>query len=393
LLTTLALSLASITPAVYTGVAAACKANTADSHLVIMVRDSAAGSAAGSAAAGSLSQLERVCASVVVVPEALAYDHSVYKGNKGEIDGNRVKKLGYLRSWLKDHVRDVVLPKLQMEVPDGGRDGIIRDSALHSVSHSVLHSGRVVVFDSDIMTFPSPAQLLAVTNYDAVCANGYEKWLMLKHYYDTFALVLYSNLHMYSSLTDVSSIVGLKQNMVYDYLRRYYGKGEVYRVDSCFGGLAIYESRVFFNECSYDSDFVQDDQLRRDVSEYVAGFGEVVCEHVVLHCCNKLLYRNKWKYGGGGNGKEGVDDKVDEIDAEEFRIGITGYIEVYREAEIFKGINNPTGVYMVVIVLFTLISIRICISKYVNGEWYKNHSMSKMGKAKNSDVDFFKEEA
>ena len=161
-----------------------------------------------------------------------------------------------------------------------------------------------------------------------VCANGYESWLFMRHYYDTFALVLKNGDFMYRALTQFKGLTGLLQNKLYTDLLDMSTHGDKFPVASCFGGLAAYSPSSFFHPpCSYHTSVIGGvnggPTLLQSLSPLLAAYEDSngdVCEHVVFNMCLHL------------SRPQGLG------------ISIQGDLLVFRDAELFTAVNNGTAV-------------------------------------------------
>ena len=133
----------------------------------------------------AVQELEPRCGHYILVSQALV-ESSMSPDARRTWMSSRIHRLGVLRGWQRLHL----LP-------------------LRSVVAAVL------VVDLDIVTFPSKSAVDHAVDTvgggaaDVVCANGYEEWLGMKHYYDSFALVWKNGDWAFWSLTNVWSILFL----------------------------------------------------------------------------------------------------------------------------------------------------------------------------------------
>jgi hypothetical protein len=187
---------------------------------------------------------------------------SQFKKIEAHLRESRIDRLAFLRSWQKN--------KLAQQV------------------EMVKSLDAVVVIDLDLLSLPSEEALsTAITTVNTpdkesvVCANGYEKWLFTRHYYDTFALIFEDGTWGWPMLTSIKSIIFFLQHDFHKKIRASNGN---FAVQSCFGGLAVYEPSQFFHPtCNYRiSD--PSPEVASTIKMYSNSNGEA-CEHVVLHMC------------------------------------------------------------------------------------------------------------
>ena len=164
--------------------------------------------------------------------------------------------------------------------------GQIRSNQRSELSSLFSTSTDVVVnIDLDVVSLPSfdslaTAIVSASGSNSIVCANGYETWLNLRHYYDTFASIDSSGNWLYYSMTNLNAILTLAQNKFYNKISR---RSSNYQMHSCFGGLAVYDGKTWFDErCDYTA---HHNEFQLD-GRYKNGQG-FACEHVVFQQCLK----------------------------------------------------------------------------------------------------------
>ena len=280
---------------------------------------------------GSLSlikqhMLEEYCHDVIVLRQEDAEKSVEYKEKEDYYKRSRIGRLGMLRSWQ--------------------RGQLVKQSAM------VASLDVVVVIDLDVLTFPTESSLskaIATVNSQGkegvVCANGYEEWLFMRHYYDTFALVLADGTWAFPLLTSAKAIFLRLQHKFYEKVRT---SAQNYQVRSCFGGLAVYNVEQFFNlNCDYRTVEDSPADLMDAVRQYSNSDGEA-CEHVIFHACLGLA-RN-------GTSGEGIGIKV----------GIQPDLQLSRSAAI-GGWNNATLVYIVLSALILSGLVVLCNMHFSNG--------------------------
>jgi len=183
----------------------------------------------------------------------------------------------------------------------------------------------------------------------------------MRHYYDSFALVLKNGDFGFYTLSRFSGLIALLQNKLYNDLV----STSHFPVQSCFGGFAVYNPAAFFTEtCNYHTHHISEKMLPGllPVLERYADPNGDTCEHVVFHLC--LHYLNAREF--------------------DFDIGIQGDLLVFRDANIFGGINNPTFVYLLFIAACAWVVVRAGGGLGLVGGGGKGEMM----KAKQSNADF-----
>lgn len=200
----------------------------------------------------------------------------------------------------QDRVHLILEPK---EKPKSRIDRLasFRNVLRKTVAQSIVDYDTVLVADLDMYRLPTAAQLADSierlhdnTNnpYDFLCANGFEVMAGIPQPYDLYAMVeadgrfrfgsegltaywyataqqprLYQNIVHNDSAGDDTATTG----------------GQYYPVQSCFSGLALYKSALYFDtRCSYTEQPVPLEEF---------AINGKVCEHVVLHQCMRYYYK------------------------------------------------------------------------------------------------------
>ena len=189
------------------------------------------------------------------------------------------------------------------------------------ISSSInLDTGVIILADLDIKKYPNIRLLMGQTSlmqkgdytHDAICTNGVmERWSK-KHkklftwYYDTFATVFIPDISLLKAenkliqSSDESNSIRarLSQHLIHLYIRSRGKESENgnFSVQSCFGGLALYKAKFFFNsQCQYglNEDIIL--SRRNDINSimrYANKKDERPCEHVVFHECLRKTLEN-----------------------------------------------------------------------------------------------------
>ena len=272
---------------------------------------------------------------VTVIRQKDAEQSIEYQGQERSYANSRIARLGMLRSWQRQRLRRHLSATVPLDA--------------------------VVVVDLDVLTLPADRALsraIATVRRrgrgrgrgsgraeDVVCANGYEEWLFHRHYYDTFALVAADGTWGFPVLTCARAVVGRRQHQFYEEVREK-GDGN-HRVQSCFGGLAVYDVAAFFNtECDYRVTAVPG--LVEAVRRYSNGDGEA-CEHVIFHTCLGLVARKDARATSDGARDEGGT----------FKIAIQPDLQLSRSPAI-GGWNNATLVHVVISLLLLTGCVAVC---------------------------------
>ena len=170
---------------------------------------------------------------------------------------HRIAKLGQLRSWQRtflsmpyaEKVDAVAVVDLDaMELPSAEGLWSIVDDTLHPTGDRKSNSSHGT----------------NATHTTIYCANGFHHMFFVNVFYDTFAFVDLQGNWLYGSL--------LKQIWYY-----YKFANKPAEVHTCFGGMAVYDARVYFKpECNYfDSN---------RTTPYADRYG-FFCEHVLFQEC------------------------------------------------------------------------------------------------------------
>ena len=175
---------------------------------------------------------------------------------------------------------------------------------------------KIIIVDFDLKSVPTASQVVQVATRmttDVLCAHGlsYESPTNQKDsslaYYDTFATILLPDTFVYPikgrmvpkvrPQENRSLIVNEEEFSGHDlYMwvheqgyattsKHTFGTVRPVLVNSCFGGLAIYRAKIWFDaRCSYRR------QNAQDCEEYANKYDKKPCEHVVFHnCLHKTL--------------------------------------------------------------------------------------------------------
>lgn len=276
--------------------------------------------------------LEEYCSDLIMFHQWEVEGSEGWDRDRERFKESRIDRLGYLRSWQKDRL--------------GEREEMIKSL------------DAVAVIDLDLLSLPTDSALSTAittvndpTKEDVVCANGYEKWLFTRHYYDTFALVFEDGTWAWPLLTSIKSILFLLQH---DFHKKITSSAGNFAVQSCFGGLTVYNPTAFFHPtCNYRlTSTSPDPELTSTIARYSNDNGEA-CEHVILHMC--LRHESR-----------------DEGGTPSLKVGIQPDMMLARDADI-GGWNNPTLIYLVIFCLLSaLIITRLRKSSDVLGSAYMN---------------------
>ena len=269
LLISLVKDLNEVTPEVWTSLLNLCS----DRPMIISILFSNLGSEKTEA---YLDAVKSSCFRLILVSDSLALDGKssslspLYQSMLPTTLISRIRRLGYLRAWFSDYLTS-------------------------NESLDVSNLSSVLVVDLDILSFPSSSSLShAISNVDStpngsvVCANGYERWLFMRHYYDAFALILKNGDFMFYKMTRATGLLSLLQHRFYNQVSN---TDTNFPVQSCFGGLAVYSPSLFFeSKCSYAIQGVAA-SIRSDLElllkQYTDPQGDT-CEHTVLNLCLNL---------------------------------------------------------------------------------------------------------
>lgn len=221
-----------------------------------------------------------------------------------------------------------VFSKRYLEIIRTSRKRIDRISALRDAHRELLREeflyseGIVLLADLDLEILPKTSivmdQISKVKGngpvmrrndeyeHDAICANGSgiskpRKGKIVGKYYDTFATVFWPDTFALPLKNRASKVLyegedpklvrsddakhgKFTQQHMFNYFKNEGIKtntGNV-RVTSCFGGLAIYKSKPYFEEkCNYQLNNIDSSKIMR----YASKKERRPCEHVVFHDC------------------------------------------------------------------------------------------------------------
>ncbi len=224
---------------------------------------------------------------------------------------NRIDRISFLR----DYQRQILMEKY----PDDEANGMKR--------------GVVILVDLDLLQIPTAKEIwdqvqkLQAPSYphDSICALGTKvnvkedpetkKRKPIPFYFDTYATVFLPDTfshplsrrlipHHYPGedpnfVRSDDPFHGFTQAHMWNYFRKEGAKSVSGNVDvrSCFGGMALYTSQVYFNsKCQYELkegvqrsvESIQNKDAKRDVKtimRYANNKELRPCEHVVLHDC------------------------------------------------------------------------------------------------------------
>jgi hypothetical protein len=190
---------------------------------------------------------------------------------------NRVDRLAHIREQQRDELKDLYF--------EGDDD----------LTGHLADNDFIIIVDLDLKEVPSVRDIEATmedlvsehTNLDAVCANG-----VLpddNEAYDTYATILETDTWLLglgpgSEKKGKIAAMEFEEDLAEGKLHRNKTKEVMIPVKSCFGGLAIYRAKVWFNaNCHYDAKV--DAKTNAHLLKYRSMHEERVCEHVVFHDC------------------------------------------------------------------------------------------------------------
>jgi hypothetical protein len=137
--------------------------------------------------------LEEYCSDLIMYHQWEVEGSEEFKKNAAHLKESRIDRLAFLRSWQKNKL--------------AGQEEMVKSL------------DAVVVIDLDLLSLPTDEALShAITTVNnpgeesVICANGYEKWLFARHYYDTFALVFEDGTWGWPMLTSMKSIIFFLQH-------------------------------------------------------------------------------------------------------------------------------------------------------------------------------------
>ena len=241
-----------------------------------------------------LNRDEKKCAPWIVDFEPLELTTKFANTSDSKEKGGRIPRISALRKYQRQQLRKLL------------------------GQHDVL-----IVMDVDLLSLgPNGITLLLKeiqrlkqqpSSWDAVCAAGVECG---NRYYDSYATVLYPDTFVFprrwrynasaiGPIENSSLILAprpteglLTQVQLFNHLQSSQRGSNPVQVRSCFGGLAIYRSQVYFaNECDYQLE--NDKPLYNLIKQKYAATHGQVCEHVVLHEClhQHQQHNNKFLIG------------------------------------------------------------------------------------------------
>lgn len=299
-----------------------------------------------------LEAVKASCSRLILVSDSLALDRKssllspFYQSMLPTTLNSRIRKLGYLRAWFSDYLTN-------------------------NESLDVSNLSSVLVVDLDILSFPSSSSLShaiskveSTPNGSVVCANGYERWLLMRHYYDAFALILKNGDFMFYRMTRATGLLLLLQHRFYNQVSK---MDTNFPVQSCFGGLAVYSPLLFFDsKCSYAIQGVAA-SIRSDLELILKQYSDPqgdTCEHTVMNLCLNLAQLQSKK-------KDGSDRTSIASSRNALDISIQPDLLISRDANIFGALNNPTLVYTIMLLLLlNLVLISLLKSNLLPG-WAK----------------------
>lgn len=167
---------------------------------------------------------------------------------------------------------------------------VLRNSFRKKLSED--RPNALVLFDGDMRKLPSPEEIsksvlliLKGSSWDVLCSNGQMGHSHQARYYDTFATILKNGTYPFKELyLDVKEHGRNPQRervLNHQFFSRLDATDEIVPVQSCFGGLAVYNSRYFTPECNYSYSQIPESYIPRHYHAIL----QAPCEHIAMHLC------------------------------------------------------------------------------------------------------------